>query len=407
MTSADGAGESPTLPDEKKHRSSLPRPPSEGVAHLTYLNSLRGIAALFVAIFAHYIVFTSAYQPNGGDEKGVPFYHYLSFLYSNAYLFVDFFFVLSGLIFHHVYYARIAEGAVPSREFFWARFSRLYPMHILTFVLCGLLACSFYARYGQNLIYPCNDAYHAVLNVLFVQKGFFDNCMSFNGPSWSLSIEGFLYLLFFIVARTGRGYLWAFILMSAAVLTLFFRFHWEFLLNPEICRGVFGFFMGFVIYDAMRSRAVFGKTLVMLTIALVAFVGLGYWLRRGGFVLCAASTVFAIVVVLIGNTGPLKRLLEMRPLRDLGDLSLSIYLMHIPIAMTIIFLFRYAKASIPTGDIRFELFYIVLVVSIAILMNRIYETPSKLLLRRFLLSRRRPKPLPDQSAPVPESPSAV
>jgi len=328
------------------------------------------------------------YQQNGGNLTAIPFYRYLSLLYSYAFLFVDFFFVLSGLIFRHVYFDKISRGLVSSKEFFWTRFSRLYPLHILTFGLCAVLAVSFRARYGHDLIYSCNDAYHALLNILFVQKGFFESCMSFNGPSWSLSIEGFLYLLFFLIASSGYGRIWAPVLVLAAVATLFFRFHWDFLLNAEICRGVFGFFLGFMVYEAVASPRLFNRALAGLVFALLAFVVSGYFLKRGGFILCSASIVFAISVLLIGKLQPARKFLETRSLRLLGDLSLSIYLMHIPIAMTIISVLRYMNARIPTNDIRFELFYVLLVLSVAVLVNRLYEMPAKQLLRRLLVSPR-------------------
>jgi peptidoglycan/LPS O-acetylase OafA/YrhL len=367
---------------------------------LDYLDALRGIAALFVAVFAHYIVFTNMYQPSGGNLTAIPFYRYLSVLYSGAFLFVDLFFVLSGLIFRHVYFDKISRGLVSPKDFFWTRFSRLYPLHILTFGLCAVLACSFSARYGHDLIYGCNDAYHALLNILFVQKGFFESCMSFNGPSWSLSVEGFLYLIFFLVSASGYGRLWAPALVAAAVATLFFRFHWEFLLNAEICRGVFGFFLGFMVYEAIAVPRLFNRTLAILLFALVAFVVSGYLLKRRGFVSCSASVAFAITVLLIGKLGPIRRFLETRSLRLLGDLSLSIYLMHIPTAMTIIFIFRYLNAPIPTSDIRFELFYVVTVLSVAMLVNRIYEMPAKELLRRLLVSPRAETREAVRSAPV-------
>src|SRR6476660_2858059 len=51
---------------------------------------------------------------------------------SKGYLWVEFFFALSGFILVHVYGARASFGY---REFLKARFSRLYPLHLFTLLL--------------------------------------------------------------------------------------------------------------------------------------------------------------------------------------------------------------------------------------------------------------------------------
>jgi peptidoglycan/LPS O-acetylase OafA/YrhL len=58
---------------------------------------------------------------------------------ARGYLGVDFFFVLSGYIITHVYFASLASANFDAvRIFLWHRFVRLYPVHIT--VLAGLVA---------------------------------------------------------------------------------------------------------------------------------------------------------------------------------------------------------------------------------------------------------------------------
>ena len=89
--------------------------------HFRVLDSWRGIAALLVAIF-HLNVFSPVYS--------------LDF-FRNAFLFVDFFFVLSGFVITHSYGDRMGtlDGV---GNFAVRRFNRLWPLHaivLLAFVL--------------------------------------------------------------------------------------------------------------------------------------------------------------------------------------------------------------------------------------------------------------------------------
>jgi peptidoglycan/LPS O-acetylase OafA/YrhL len=71
-------------------------------------------------------------------EQSVPVEAILVFV-ARGYLGVDFFFVLSGYIITHVYFASLASPNFDAvRIFLWRRFVRLYPVHIT--VLAGLVA---------------------------------------------------------------------------------------------------------------------------------------------------------------------------------------------------------------------------------------------------------------------------
>ena len=56
---------------------------------------------------------------------------------SKGYLWVDFFFLLSGFIISHVYSRQLSQGLHRSavRRFLWARFTRLYPLHLFTLLI--------------------------------------------------------------------------------------------------------------------------------------------------------------------------------------------------------------------------------------------------------------------------------
>jgi peptidoglycan/LPS O-acetylase OafA/YrhL len=105
---------------------------------------------------------------------------------ARGYLGVDFFFVRSGYIITHVYFASLASphsGAV--WIFLWHRFTRLYPVHIT--VLAGLVAIVSLAGIAG---YVLNNP----------QDWGVTQSPGWNVPAWSISAEWFAYLLFPLLA---------------------------------------------------------------------------------------------------------------------------------------------------------------------------------------------------------------
>src|SRR4051812_1010229 len=86
--------------------------------------ALRGVAALLVVLFHYRTILGPAFNMDG----------YTSFL-AKSYLWVDFFFILSGFILCHVYGTRPGENQRSMLEFLQARLARIYPLHLATLTL--------------------------------------------------------------------------------------------------------------------------------------------------------------------------------------------------------------------------------------------------------------------------------
>lgn len=89
-------------------------------------------------------------------------------------------------------------------RFVVSRFSRLYPLHLATLLFLVLLVPIIHALLGADFVYQYNDWYHFFLNLVFAQYWGFEHGYSWNGPSWSISVEVALYILFFVVCRSFR-----------------------------------------------------------------------------------------------------------------------------------------------------------------------------------------------------------
>ncbi|WWL43599.1 hypothetical protein V5O39_17130 [Pseudomonas parakoreensis] len=84
------------------------------------------------------------------------------------------------------------------------RFSRIYPLHLLTFLAVALLQKIYSAHTGNAFVYPFNDAWHALLNVFLAPAWGLEQGWSFNGPAWSISVEVLLYAGFSCCGVTRR-----------------------------------------------------------------------------------------------------------------------------------------------------------------------------------------------------------
>jgi peptidoglycan/LPS O-acetylase OafA/YrhL len=100
---------------------------------------------------------------------------------------VAFFYVLSGFILYYNY------ADLPDRGFFWlARFARICPVHLFTLALV-FLALPWYRLEGHaswKATLPAN------VFLLHAWLPFQGSVLSYNGVSWSLSVEVFFYFCF-------------------------------------------------------------------------------------------------------------------------------------------------------------------------------------------------------------------
>src|SRR6266704_3238416 len=95
----------------------------ERAVRFVALDSLRGICAIFVAIY-HF--------------SAVSFLSSIPII-KNGFLFVDFFFVLSGFVIAASYGERL-KAQFPISKFMFLRLGRLYPLHIFVLFLYLIIA---------------------------------------------------------------------------------------------------------------------------------------------------------------------------------------------------------------------------------------------------------------------------
>lgn len=368
----------------------------ENKTYLSSLTSLRGIAAILV-ILLHIDYFCFALAPWDGSIN-----HFIQ----KGYLWVDFFFLLSGFIMMHVYSASFEESIKGNFwKFMRSRFARIYPLHIFSF-LCMV---AFYFWYKANFtLYPADYTHTFNMSeiwthILLLQSMGINPSLSWNSASWSISVEWWMYVVFpflLIPFRKITGWKKIFIFFGVIIGYLFIIYYLQPLsaaingsFDPNtkatldvtydygFVRCFFGFLFGMLIYELYRVRLGYRylKTTLAWLLAITAIV-IAMTLSASDFILIILFA--AVILVSVYTEGIGKYILNLKPLIYLGDISYSLYLMHLPIMY---FLFNYFKKSqhiqlenLDWGTTWFyTVMYLIIVICISSLTYRFIEVPMR------------------------------
>jgi peptidoglycan/LPS O-acetylase OafA/YrhL len=305
------------------------------------LDGWRGIAALGVTLFH------SPFQSHFEESQ----------LVQSSYLLVDFFFVLSGFVISHAYLGRLQRpGGLGS--FVIRRVGRLWPLHVFmlgAFVLLELVKLVLVdgGRFEHRTPpFSGGTSLESLFASLLLAQslGLFSS-VTWNAPSWSISVEFYTYFLFAAAAWAIRGYLVpAAIVLIVGSLWIIFKFAHGFMgvgLDYGLFRCIAGFFMGYLTYRAYCAyHARWTRpagTALRLEVAAFA-VALLFLLYAGrGVPTLAAPFIFALVVFVFAlERGPISRLLQSQPFRALGEWSYSIYMVH---AFLVVLIMRSAQVT--------------------------------------------------------------
>lgn len=113
--------------------------------YISSLTALRGIAALLVIIFHFDLIF---FRLAASDTP---------FFIRNGYLWVDFFFILSGFIMMHVYGESFSGkfNIQVFKKYMRARFARIYPLHIFSFLSVVVFYFWYFSHNKLNAMDVC------------------------------------------------------------------------------------------------------------------------------------------------------------------------------------------------------------------------------------------------------------
>lgn len=295
---------------------------------------------------------------------------------------VSFFFVLSGFI---LAYAHRAEQPLGVGRFYAKRFARIYPMHLLTFVV---LTVVFFHGWGNSITDRVNSG---VANVTLLQAWFIGDVyhLGYNAVSWSLSVEAFFYAMFPLLRRPkvaaawigGHSIVLGMLPLHGVAVDPSFAYFNPLARTLEFCMGI----LTFAIVSQNNRRFFMGDTATALALALAATTSLTYTQLPVGLQFAWTGLGFAAVIAVfsVPGGGMLPRILSVRPLTLLGEASFALYMIHH-------MLFRILQDAMGGGLHGWPLLAtataIVLVCSI--ILHLAFEQPARDYI--LVLNRRRP-----------------
>ena len=302
------------------------------------LESLRGIAALMVALGHCFLVF----EVDGVANIAEPAFHELSgyrswitrilLILFNGPAAVTVFFVLSGYVLG-VSLQRHSQTIRSSIAFLLRRICRIYPAHL---VALGVIVYFLSAVHVHRAYVPASEVYISWYDLELSREliasnaGLFNNAL--NPVSWTLTIEMGISLaiplMFFIVAGQSR-------LRNLCVFVLLVGASWT-LPNNQIGRFAFVFFLGLMLsrpgFEWVVARTPRGRSLVLagaITILLLAReLTRGIDMRWAILLETLSAAVLIQYLVLDGIRERWVRVLDWPVVRSLGRYSFSFYLWH-------------------------------------------------------------------------------
>jgi peptidoglycan/LPS O-acetylase OafA/YrhL len=300
------------------------------------LNGARALPPLVLVLF-HFC-----------EQRGYFSVRAIDLFVGKGYLWVEFFFALSGFILIHVYGARFNMSGYVT--FLKTRLARLYPLHLATLLL--LLALVWFTRAiapltGHTSIF--DQPYHPIVsgitfvaNLFLVQAWNLFPYLSWNAPAWFVSVEFLLCILFPVFAFLARGGRRRGILLIGAGIAglvalaatsgndgLDITFH------NGIFRGMAGFAVGAgmaVVYRGLKRIDIHLVNVLQVGVlaGLIFSIYFGGERHTGNDVVVAAW-MMALIFVLALDKGVVARVFQTGVLTRLGEWSYAIYLVQFPL----------------------------------------------------------------------------
>lgn len=300
------------------------------------LAGARGLPPLMVILY-HF--------SEGHHYSGVGWFDLIA---CRGYLWVEFFFTLSGFILTYAYGHRLKDIWTwrGYGEFLRARLIRLYPLHLFMLAVIALMVVTlhyvgewhgyrsiFEVKYHQDL-----SAKGMMLSLLLVQAWNTMDRLTWNGLSWFVSVEFALCLLFPLVLRLAHGRVWRGAALVAAglagLLALLFtsRHGLDLTFHDGVWRGICDFAIGagmavlFVRARELQVPAWLHSAIQLVLLALLAYaIGRTGWSHTRNDIFTVAP-ILLLVLALAFDRGVLAEILKMRVPQLLGEWSYAIYL---------------------------------------------------------------------------------
>ena len=389
MRVPDGSPAPKNVSDNPAHHD---KPSSKG--QIRSHTGLRGIAALLVV--AYHQQFGATYRFS---------FEVTTEVFRRCYLMVDLFFVLSGFIISYVYVADRPRpfSFVEIREFLMSRFARIYPLHLFSLIYLGLFVV------GTTWVLSILGDVHDQLTgrdfwdwtvQLILLNSWVHTQNEWNAPSWSISAEIFAYVLFPVLAALNARGANVFRLPLLMLPFAFYSFvagttgSLDITVGAAPLRCLAGFALGMLLYlERARASRISDAMLSGYQLLGTAWVFLALMFKVVDPLIIPAFLL--LVWATWQDRGLVAVALSAKPFQWLGEISYSVYLLHVPLGLTLWFAWsridHHLGLTPPVSRAIWLFINFSVVLAVSTVTYRLIETPARRSLLKLFV-RRRPPP---------------
>lgn len=350
------------------------------------LDFSRFVAALTVVLY-HYQHFL-----NKSELEKLYWYPVIEIFIAKGHLAVPFFWILSGFVIASSYRLPKWKGV---GRFLLYRFARLYPLHLATLLLVGVLQFISLGLNGKPLIYTNHDFTNFFVHLFFLSgftESFDSKSFSYNAPIWSVSLElmcycAFALLMAFSILRLTT--IWC-VLSSIVLLDIFSS------LPDQLIRVNLFFFTGVVIHLVCTKRSYIHLFSFWLLVCS------GICITNSNFIVAIQDAfpkiqVFqyrynflfvAVILILLQLELRVKESVAARFI-NLGNLSYSMYLLHVPVQLIVLLIIPVLGANQDKvlGSGVFIVLFVLVLLALSRLVYQHFEEPCRRRIRELMSDR--------------------
>jgi peptidoglycan/LPS O-acetylase OafA/YrhL len=354
--------------------------PAKETNKLVGLEALRFLTAVAILVF-HYRHFSFvADKPVGLVPERLPLYGLLRPFHDSGAFGVWVFWCISGFIFFWKYRDPIADRAIGGWKFFTLRFSRLYPLHLLTLLSVALLQSVYFNLRGCFFVYQDNDLPHFLSQLFMASDWGIVQGYSFDGPIWSVSVEVLVYLLFFLMLRATRSWLLNVVIVVACLIAPSLN------ASGQVTNCLALFYVGGLAamarqaLDASRFKKAAEACAWFAVAVIMPIIVYTLWDQLDRFDLPLFAGITPILLFCLSREIKLPQVMQ-RAIVAAGNMTYSSYLLHFPIQLVIVLCFAAAGRPVPVYSGALFAVYLLTTLLLSYFTFRFFEAPAQRLIR--------------------------
>ena len=348
------------------------------------LEVVRFISAFSVLVWHYQHFFYVDNKPTDFIREQQPLYSLFSLFYDHGFYGVQVFWCISGFIFFYKYREAIASKAITYKKFFVLRFSRLYPLHFFTLLLVVALQTFYFTQKDYFFVYQYNDIPHFVSQLFLASNWGFGKGYSFNGPTWSISVEVLIYFFFFLILKNISK---SFFINIAILLVCLAAKYFKFSSSIFDCLAFFYIggisAIGYKYIQTIKYKKHLFYISVFTLLATPIFIYQTSIYQHKYFTtlfLMSYTPILLFVCAQHFNVSPAIQ----KTIEAAGNMTYSSYLIHFPIQLAIALFFLNTEQKIPYSSTIFFIGFIFLTFVISYYIYRLFELPAQKYIRRRL-----------------------